>query len=461
MKTFVTTLVFVSATVFAVAQKNSQKNEIRIPIKAESWTSQENKAKFVDHKGVPSIDVQNDIVIAKNVDFANGTIEFDVEATQGFVGIYFRWQNEDESEFFYLRGVADPARSIDAVQYAPIIKQVNMWDMYPNYQTAANFKRDEWAHIKLVVSGSQMLVFVNDKTKPTLQVQRLEGNTKNGSIAVQGSCFVSNVVVKPNEVEGLSPAEGFDPAYNDVRYIRNWQVSQAMPLPAGQELNNSNMPDIQTTWQPIVAERGGLVNVTRLYGQSSSRRYVWLRSKLVSKTARKIKLNFGFSDEVWVFVNERTCFVDKNLYGQGMRKKPDGRISIENSTFEMQLKEGDNEIVVGLANDFYGWGIIAHLEDLEGITMSTEFAIETIKKDFEKYFGTYGSKNVPVKVKVSQKNNKLSLLPTAESPILCEKTGDNTFKAVDNPGITIEFFPAENKFVFKNGGGQEFVFNKE
>jgi len=304
-----------------------------------------------------------------------------------------------------------------------------------------------------------MLVYVNDKTRPTLQVFRLEGNTKNGSIAFAGTCFVANVVVKPNEVEGLNPAEGFDPTYNDIRYIRNWQVSNPVKLPVGQELNNSAMPDIDTKWQPIVAERRGLVNITRLHGFGDSRQYVWVRSKIISKKSRKVKIDFGFSDEVWVFLNDKTVFVDKNLYRQGMRKKPDGRISVENASFEVQLNEGENDLVVGIANDFYGWGIIAHLGDLDGITLSNDYKPEVVNKEFEKYFGLYSAKVLQVKLKISQKNGKLSALPTAQSPIIFEQKGENTFFS-ELTNITLEFNIAENKLTLKNGP-QTFVLTRE
>jgi hypothetical protein len=457
----ITTFLFIFMAIAAVAQKTSQKNQktdVNIPIKAESWDVKGGKAKFVDHKGISSIELAGDLATAKNLDFSNGTIEFDLDAPEGFVGIYFRRQSEEESEFFYLRGVANPATSIDAIQYTPIIKKVNMWDMYPDYQTAANFSKDNWIHVKMVVSGLQMLVYVNDKTRPTLQVFRLEGNTKNGSIAFQGNCFVANVVVKPNEVEGLNPAEGFDPTYNDIRYIKNWQLSDPAKLPVGQELNNGAMPDIDTKWQPVVAERRGLVNITRVHGLDS-RQYVWVRSKIISKTSRKVKIDLGFSDEVWVFLNDRTVFVDKNLYGQGMRKKPDGRISPDNANFEVQLNEGENDLVVGIANDFYGWGIIVRLNDLDGITLSNDYKPEIVNKEFEKYFGLYSTKDLPVKLKISQKNGKLSALPTAESPILFDKSGENTFYS-EQTKITMEFNLAESKLTLKIGP-QTYVLTRE
>jgi hypothetical protein len=33
----------------------------------------------------------------------------------------------------------------------------------------------------------------------------------------------------------------------------------------------------------------------------------------------------------------------------------------------MPLIKGDNELIIGVANDFYGWGIMARLDNLEGI----------------------------------------------------------------------------------------------
>lgn len=465
MKTVLSTitlvaLVFASATTFTFAQrKNPTPNEIRIPIKAESWDFKAGNTKFVEHNGVSSIEMAGDIVTAKNIDFANGTIEFDVELKQGFFSLYFHRQSDDEGEIFYFRDPENPETSNSAIQYTCIIKKVNMWDMHPDYQAAAAFKKGEWTHVKLVISGLQMLVYVNDKTRPALQVFRLEGNTKTGMLAFQGLGFVSNVVLKPNQTEGLPPTEGFDPTYNDVRYVRNWQVSEPAPLPSGQELTNGNMPDIQTKWQPITAERRGLINLSRIYGQSDTRRYVWLRTKVVSKKAQKVKMDLGFSDEVWVFVNDKATYVDKNLFAQNLRKAPEGRISIENSSFEIPLNEGENDLVIGLANDFYGWGIIPRLETLDGLTLNTNFPKEEINKEFEKLFGVYASKQIPTKIKISQKNNKLSALPTAESPILFEHTGGNTFK-MEQYGMTLEFFPAENRMIFK-GGTQVFEFTRE
>jgi hypothetical protein len=31
------------------------------------------------------------------------------------------------------------------------------------------------------------------------------------------------------------------------------------------------------------------------------------------------------------------------------------------------LKQGDNELLIGVANDFFGWGIMARLDNLEDV----------------------------------------------------------------------------------------------
>jgi len=49
-------------------------------------------------------------------------------------------------------------------------------------------------------------------------------------------------------------------------------------------------------------------------------------------------------------------------------KKSNGRISLDNQSFQIHYKKAiwTTDCV---ANDFYGWGIMARLENVDGITM--------------------------------------------------------------------------------------------
>lgn len=351
-----------------------------VALRAENWVFRPGAVEFVSAAGGstsgvagPSMKIiaRNEVITLKNTDFTDGTIEFDDQPTdRGFASFYFRWQDSLENECFYFRTQrAGHPDDIDAVQYTPTIKGINCWDIMGHYQGNASFQQQAPNHVKLVISGRQMRVYVNSQEQPTLEVPRLEGNTTHGTLGFEGNAIISNVVIRPGRVDGLSPAEGPDPTSNDPRYIRHWQVTQPDSIPKNIDFSYDLLPGKQTAWAPVAAERRGLVNLTRLYGTSPSRRIVWLKTTLHSEGVRKCQLRLGFSDEVWMLINGHWLYVDKNYYAQPIAKDPDGRLSIENATIVLPLQAGDNELLIGVGNNFYGWGIAARLDDLHGISL--------------------------------------------------------------------------------------------
>ncbi|PWV56589.1 hypothetical protein [Chitinophaga sp. S165] len=344
-------------------RSSSSSSRISVALKADNWITQRDSVEFLNHRSVSAMKVMRGTAILKDVDFSDGTIEYDMEPlNNAMVMAFFRQGSLDERECFYFRTyVAGNSEAIDAIQYTPYLGGVNMWDMMPHYQGNASFQRDKWNHIKLVISGKQMWVYVNDTSRPALKIPRLEGSTTHGSIAFEGQAFISNLVIKPGQTENLSPLEGPDPTDNDPRYIRDWKVSAPLAT-KDVDFSNSFMPAKEAAWEPMWAERRGLVNLTRKFGPSKERRIVWLKTNIHAAGNESRKLNLGFSDEVWVFINGKYLYVDKNLYGMPLSKFPDGRCSIENTSFNVPLQQGDNELLIGVANSFFGWGIIARLD---------------------------------------------------------------------------------------------------
>src|SRR5688572_28866155 len=105
-------------------------NITRLPLTPEAWEFQQDKITFLKHKGVDAVklDEKSGSMLYRNMNFTNGTIEFDVEVDrpQPFPSVYFRFQNPEETELVYLRcGAAGQKNASDAVQYASIIKGVN------------------------------------------------------------------------------------------------------------------------------------------------------------------------------------------------------------------------------------------------------------------------------------------------------------------------------------------------
>ncbi len=391
----------------------------------------------------------------KDFNFSDGTIEFDVDPLdERFVGMLFRMADGNEAESFYLRVArAGNPVAIDAAQYAAVTKGVTLWDLLGHFQGPANIKKNEWNHIKLVVSGKQMIVYVNDLNRATLEIPRLEGNTQSGSLAFNGKSAIANLAIKPGAVEGLPAREGFDPTHHDPRYIRAWQVTDPQPLPKGREPYEEEFPRLQTTWQNIAAERRGLINLTRVLGGSESRRFVWLRVKLISVTEQKRKIALGFSDEVWVFLNRQAVFIDKNIYRYpAMRKNPDGRISTENSQFDIVLNKGENELLIGVANDFFGWGLIARLDNMDGIEVTTNFPLPQVQpKDLSKYVGTYKSPSKPEKITITTEENKLMGQSTGQPAVELEYFEKDKFR-LEQAGVVLEFYPDERKMILIERG---------
>jgi hypothetical protein len=134
------------------------------------------------------------------------------------------------------------------------------------------------------------------------------------------------------------------------------------------------MPDASQEWKAIGAERGGLINLSREYGRpvpESDRSLAWVKTTITSDKKRSAKVDIGWTREVWVFVNGKPVFTDKNLFEvESARKFPDGRCSLENGAFSLPLEAGENEIAVATANNFAGWGLMLRLAEPEGVSLA-------------------------------------------------------------------------------------------
>ena len=349
---------------------------IKIPMSADKWETKDN-VEFLQADAYPLgvMKVTKGVAIAKDINFRNGTIEFDVipNGPMG-AGIGFRRRDDETYEDFYLRPKPKCDQAVDCMQYAPQTHGVLLWDVFPQYQGPAPLKDDGPNHIKMVISGQRMNIFVNGATSPTLAIGRLEGDTTEGGILMQGPGTFANLTVIPDAVEGLSPEPVSDPAGNDKRYLRDWLVSASASLPDGKEPAYAELPAAGENWQPLSAERAGLVNLSRQMGLPTGRKVraiAWLKTNLDSDKPQTKHLTIGWSREIWIFVNGKPVYADKNLYQPpSARKSPDGRLSLENGSFDLPLQKGKNEITVALANDFYGWGLEMRLDDLKGVKIA-------------------------------------------------------------------------------------------
>lgn len=378
---------FLSLGAYSQRKGKSSYKTLSFPLSEKHWIPKSDNVQFVDYKSTKAVKSSNDEsfeILLKDQEFSIGTIEFDVELKgMGFPGINFHLDEETgNSEVFYLRyfGRLSPL-SRTTMQYAVFIDGINLWDLTDEYQAGAALTENEWNHIKLVISENQMKVYVNNMERAALLVPALEGLTKTGKISLNGDVIYANFKMTPNATEDVPHGVGYDYTYNDPNFLRNWEVQEPIAFAMGKDPMKQIEADLGTTidpayydasksWSPVSAKYRGMVNLTEKFGATEigTRRLTWLRTTVTSAREQEKMLRMGFSDEVWVFINGEPLHQNKNYYGSPGMKEPRGRATLENTKFEVPLKEGENEILIGLSNYFFGWGLTARWNDTAGLS---------------------------------------------------------------------------------------------
>lgn len=323
----------------------------------------------------------------KNTNFSNGTIEFDTKfVEERITGITFR-QHDDAADALYFRPSADCVVSDECIQYMPTAHHLFEWDLYGQYQTHAPINPNDWNHIKLVLSGARMNVFINGAHAPTLAVGTLVGGFTDGSIRLHGPASYAHLSIEPNVVDGLPAKAPMDSAKRDLRYVDHWLASKPFVMPSrmdavlqentGIDPVYSSVPKLTASWKPIALDPGGMVNLTRWYGDAQTGQTItgiWLKTTVNADHDRIKHVDIGWTREVWVFVNGKLAFQSKNLYGiKGFSKEPGGRLSLTNGSFDLTLRKGANQVVVAIDDNFaggqqhWGWGLVMRLANTDGV----------------------------------------------------------------------------------------------
>ena len=310
----------------------------------------------------------NTHVVKTGLDFGDGTIEFDLAPTAAghFMGITFRRQSFSNHENIYVRF----HRSGDfmAMQYAPRVNGSSTWQLYQEFARTVEWPREQWTPVRIDVRGSRMDVFVDGGKEPVLSVPRLRNGTTNGEIA-----FWARVNDRPQEwaaaisnlriTRAAAPAPLVPPANAPLLFVWNWQVSE--PSPA--EGSILKVPALIGKWTDARAEESGLVNINRLFPVQKGRSVIFAKHTLRSDVARRVLAGIGYSDDVSVFVNGEPIYIGLN----GWDSRTPALNSFVDTRWEsvfLPLREGDNEIVLAVADDQrFGWGFALRIDDASGL----------------------------------------------------------------------------------------------
>jgi hypothetical protein len=379
-----TSLCFPLCLSLSAAEPNTQASRV-ISMTSSHWHTVSDKAdvKFVKQEGFPEgiIVLKSGELALNDLSFRDGTIEFDMKPlAEDIPGIRFRQRDRQNAEEFYIRSMPDCRAENDCIQYSPVINGFMLWNVYPEYQRRAPVVPDGWNHVRLVVSGKRMNVFINDSVQPTLAVGELLGNTQEGGLELYGPAAFANLVVTSGKTDGLSATPLADSMGSAPGIVHKWELAPLTALHYGSAPVYAERPQGQKIWEVVHSERFGIVNLNRQFAASNEPpSLTWVRSFVDSDRDQVKQVSLGWIGQMWVFVNGSLVTSGKNFYyPDSERQNPDGRLSLENGSFSIPLHHGHNEIMIALYSSVhddartrtsYGWGLAMRFRDLRGLTL--------------------------------------------------------------------------------------------
>jgi hypothetical protein len=114
--------------------------------------------------------------------------------------------------------------------------------------------------------------------------------------------------------------------------------------------------------------RPALTDLARVTKLGDPENTVLAKTTLVSDRDATVRLDFGFSDRVGVYLNGRPLFAGSDSY-RSRDYRFLGSIGWFDAVF-LGLVRGENELVLAVSEDVgLGWGIQAKLDDPDGLVL--------------------------------------------------------------------------------------------
>ncbi|QYE36852.1 DUF1080 domain-containing protein [Polymorphobacter sp. PAMC 29334] len=346
---------------------------------SELWQGE--KFTFEGAEGFPNgrMTVLDGFATLKDAVFSEGTVEFDMKPLAfADTGIQIHRQDADTAEFIYLRADPDCPAANDCVQYAPITHGRMQWNIYPQYQSSAPISEKGWNHLRIVVTGERLRLFVNRENEPSIDVPRLQGLAGTGGIAVKGPAVFANLIIRPGDrgEPTVPPLQG-----DQHGLVRHWLLAPPTLAPADRAPTLADAPS--SGWRPLETEANGMANISRAmpHDATPALTLAWLKLTINAATAGERVMDLGFSTRAWLFLNGRQVYAGENLYyPEGKRLTPEGRFAPDNAKVKLVLHKGTNELVLAIDNAWrtstgpikptpYGWAGMARFEQPEGLAL--------------------------------------------------------------------------------------------
>ncbi len=362
----ITILFLIISTNICLAKKGT----IEVDFSSNDWkTLGSVEVKEFDSKLSTCISNGTGIAYLDGIDFQNGIIECDLYSPshKAYLGIVFRIGSLTNFEYIYFQ--PHTSGKWDAVQYDPIFNKSATWQLYNGkpYQATANIPTKEWFHVKIEVVDDSAKVYVDNSPNHILSV-KLKHDYISGGVGVcsyHPAIFANLKITKHAPVSILKMRT--PPNIDDKTYISNWLISE--PYDNFDFAIEKPFLDkgLIAKWHKINVEENYLINLNRYFTKSKTKNTVLAKTIFSSEKAQKKKFHFGYSDKIKVYLNSKELFTGDNSFYESGKYDDRGYVLDKYKTIELPLVKGENELIIEISEDKFGWGFIAQVDDLEGI----------------------------------------------------------------------------------------------
>lgn len=341
-----------------------------IPLDTLHWDIEAKSYVLETYKGEAAIYLQGGSMTLKDSEFLNGTIEYDIflKETPAFPGVYFR-SNDSDSEHFYIR--PHQSGNPDANQAAPVTKGISPWQLYfgPKYSFPYLYKFDDWTHVKIVVEDSRAQVYLDHSEQPNLSWQ-LFHEPKAGKVRLTGggaqALHIANIKIFKDQgnIKDFKPVER-TPIDG---LISQWVLSDKFEEKLLEEPTQIKALIDERVWvKKISIEEGTAANISRKVQLRDDKpgNTVFAKVTISSNTNQMALFEFGYSDRVVALLNGKPIYRGTNRF-RTRDYRYLGTVGLFDAIY-LDLKKGENTLLMAVSEDFGGWLITGKFSDLKGI----------------------------------------------------------------------------------------------
>ena len=235
----------------------------------------------------------------------------------------------------------------------------------------------KWVHAKIKVIDKQASVYIEDMDNPVFIVNDLKRDPIGGGILFStqfdrsyfGEIFITKLS-DLDEKDTLASRESTP----EESYLNKWKISQPFYRDSVNLLSQIDSIDRNGGGDTTIqGDKDGLVNISSLYGDMN--KTVLLTSEIQSEDEKTLSLQFDYVEHLTIIVNNEVVFDKGTNFFSVEGKGEEGRVFVTDESVDINLKSGSNRINFVLSGDSeykFGWGFIAQLESMKGITVINE-----------------------------------------------------------------------------------------